>query len=115
MPPGPPGTIYVVSAEDTSVRLATKLSIFGYLSITSVTFVLTDPHDDIIYYEAVLNLQPGEVATADIQELKPLTIYSVYAYATNSVGDSDNNTVSTFSTRKTLLSYCFVSVSVIAV
>ena len=103
VPPGLPGATYLVSSSESSLVLATKLSNIGYLSVTFITFVLTDPNDAIINHKAMIDLQPGEVATVAIQELQPATTYSVYAYATNSAGNSENNTASGFTTCKTCL------------
>lgn len=103
-PPGPPGAIHLISSKDTSLLVDTKLSPYSYISIISVTFVVTGP-DSIInhtIHAAATDLEPDTFVTADIYKLEPSTFYSIHAYATNSVGNSENSENSTFITRKKL-------------
>ena len=104
VPPGPPGAIRLISFDYTSLLVETRLSPFGYLAITSVTFVATGP-GITIQFNAKMNLQAGELVEADIQELMPNTSYSIYAYTTNSAGKSRNSETATFSTGKAKLTW----------
>ena len=102
MPPGPPGDIHLNSSGPTFLVLNTTLSPYGYLTITSVTFVVNSP-GLTVRFKPTMDLRAGELVIADIQELEPNTSYSVYAFATNSVGNSERTKTAVFSTGKTTL------------
>ena len=100
-PPGKPGDIHLNSSGSTSLVVQTTLSLYSYLAITSVTFVVSGPSFSVSH-NAEMNLRPGQLVIADIQELEPNTSYSVYAFATNLVGNSERTKTAVFSTGKTM-------------
>lgn len=63
--------------------------------------MVSGPESIISHSAKERNLQPGGLATAIIQALQPETSYSVYAYAMNEVGRSENSMTASFVTCKT--------------